>query len=151
MESLRTEENDRRRSKSWFGRNRILIVASSTIIVLCIIVGIVLAVVLTTSYTEPILKDSRVDCLPWLKGSNNADIEAQCKKLSYCTYDFAKEKNIPGCYYKSDALKVKIGSPSKTELGENYELVYNSLTRAEKRLLLSFEYLDDNTLHFKVC
>jgi hypothetical protein len=150
MESLRTEESGTRKPKSWFNRNKLLVIASSTIVILGIIVGITLAIVLSTSDYEPYMIDSRIDCLPWLKDDANVDIEVECKKVSYCSYEFVKDKNVPSCYLKSGAFKVKIANQTDTELGENYYITYTNPTGSEKRLKLLFEYLDDNSLRFKV-
>jgi hypothetical protein len=153
-DGLRIEERPVKK-QSWFSRNKIIIIIGSTIIILAIVVGIVLAVVLSTSSssssTDVSNTDSRIDCLPWYKEDSSVDLEVECSKVSYCAYKFSKDSNIPRCYIKPDTLKVKISDKVSTELGENHTLTYNDVaTRAARQLVLQFEFLDDNTLRFKV-
>jgi hypothetical protein len=101
---------------------------------------------------------TRVDCLPWYKNKTkikSATIESECRQKSYCKY--ANEDNnrdIPSCFVERDKMRVsfeKIPGETDTDLSESYQVTYfDQSKRADVKLKLVFEYLDDFALRFTV-
>lgn len=101
-------------------------------------------------------KDSRIDCLPWLRNDRQTDIKAECSKLAYCKYqDVDCNRNTPSCFVNKELTRVEIDVNNKqnTSLGESYTLTYNSFSnnqREKKTIRIDFEYLDANVLRFRL-
>lgn len=107
-----------------------------------------------TPVTEiPDKKDSRVDCLPWLRGDKNADIQKECLKNSNCKYqNLDGNIDIPSCYFDNEKIKLTFERDEDTPLGKSYFITAgDSLNKnTPVKLRIDFEYLDDFALRFKI-
>lgn len=147
-------------------------------VILCIVIAVTLAVVLTqnkkpkpttapppptttsttrttsttTTQLTPLAPDSRIDCLPWLRNKPNiaeSELETECSRIEGCSFESVDGNvNIPSCFYNTSALKLELTEMNRTELGESYEI--RSRARLDATLRVDFEYLEDKVLRFKV-
>ena len=153
MQELETEEQkpDQVR-QSFYRRNKKLVTIVGIVIFAIVIVGCALAIVLPQSFDKPLpnryhesLK-SRIDCLPWAKANSEYKISDLCKQNSFCRYeDIDNNVNVPSCYIDKNAYKNKFISKEDTQFGKYYLIESN-----KAKIRIDFEFLDDNTLRFKV-
>jgi hypothetical protein len=134
--------------ESFFKKNKKLVTIFAVFLFVSLIVGCALAIVLPQSFEKNNDPDnSRIDCLPWAKNNSGYDLTNLCKQYSYCRYqNLDGNKVIPSCYIDKNKLKIKFKSRSLTDLGESF-LVESD---GGNKLKIDFEFLDDNTLRFKV-
>lgn len=106
--------------------------------------------------TEPTITEidgpSRVDCLPWLKGKPNGEIEAECKNQDLCDYSPDDKPEVPSCYYVPEKSRIVVSEPEITDDGlkETYYLSTGDLKKSSNRIKLDIEYLEDTALRFEV-
>lgn len=154
--------------KHWLKRHKILVtvlgVGLGVLICIGIILGIVFSVIdkndpnnttntpFTTRPVIPSDPNSRVDCLPWLKLKNNTDeLLRECMKYDYCSYHSVdNNKQVPSCYYEKNKITYQVISNQPTDWGFAVTIQRRNSESQYKNLKIDFEFLDDNTLRFKV-
>lgn len=160
-------ENQKKGSKS-----KRIVTLSLIVATILIVVGLSLGIVFSSSNknedknqktTSPLpiltttLPDakSRIDCLPWLKRSNETVLKQECSKIPYCKYDSKNDnQKYPSCFIDIDdkSIKYTVSEKNNTSLGESYVIqISSSLNKVSSySLSLDFQYLDDNTLRFTI-
>jgi hypothetical protein len=148
------KSKNNKKTNGFLTRTNIIIglIILAAVIILTII--IVLAVTLSNKNkkTEDYNVNDRVDCLPWMRTNNLITIENECNKLSYsCIFNpvYSSDNRFvaPACFYNKNNLKLKIVNQQDTKFGISYLLA----DQIESNFLrLEFEFLDDQTIRFKV-
>ncbi len=91
-----------------------------------------------------------MDCLPWFKNDTTVNLEEECRNISYCKFQSIDNNDIvPSCYIDETKFTTTITNQEETELGFYY-LIESNNGRATQKIRIDFEFLDDNTLRFKV-
>lgn len=143
--------------KKWIYRHKVLVMILAASLIVFVFVGIVIGIVLGSTESKdnnvtPVERDLRIDCVPWLKKNQDSLlVKKECEKFSYCSYDSIDNNQVvPSCFYQKDKLTFNVTKKVPTELGETYTIELRSYESQPKTLNVIFEYLDDNTLRFKV-
>jgi hypothetical protein len=78
------------------------------------------------------------------------NLREECLKISYCKFQSVdNDQNVPSCYIDVSKLKATVKENGETELGFFYSVELNN-ERATQTIRIDFEFLDDNSLRFKV-
>lgn len=143
--------------KKWINRHKVLVMICIASLIVFAFIGIVLAIVLASTESKdknltPVKSDLRIDCVPWLKSNTDSIlVRKECEKFSYCAYDSIDNNQVvPSCFYQKEKLAFNVTKKEDTSLGETYTIQLKAHERQVKALRIIFEYLDDNTLRFKV-